>query len=120
MKIKSEKARLKAIELLEKEAREEGYWARKKIAEYFAENDQENAFAMFLDMQLHKYPFNRGPFAPENAEDVVTAASEIYGLNRADVGIIYSLTQELSATSGPRIRRALRDFSNLQKNLHEK
>ena len=101
MKIKSEKARLKAIErranILEKKAKDDpaGKWAKEKLDESFAEDECANAYAMFIDMLLHTYPFDRDPFAPENVENVGTAVGEKYGFEWAEVGIISDIANEL-------------------------
>jgi hypothetical protein len=76
MKIKGEKARLKAIERrakwFEKMVKENPSmkWAKGEIDEYFAEEEHANAYAMFLDMLTNNYPF-AGTSLPENIIDIV-------------------------------------------------
>ena len=101
MRIKSEKARLKAIErrakILEKKAKDDpaGKWAKEKLDESFAEDECTNAYAMFIDLMTHSHPFDRDPFAPENAENVGTAVREKYGFDWAEVGIMVDMINEV-------------------------
>jgi len=102
MKIKSEKARLKAIErrakVFEKKAKDDpaGKWAKEKIDESFAEDECANAYAMFIDMGLHSYPFDRDLFAPENVENADNTVREKYGFELAEIEFMSDILIELS------------------------
>jgi len=96
MKIKSEKARLKAIERrakwFEKKAKDDKIikLAKERISESFVEDEFVNAYAMFIDLLTHSYPFV-GPSIPENIGDL---AREKYGFDWMEVEIMLGIIDE--------------------------
>ena len=99
MKMKSEKARLKAIERrakwFEKRAKDDPVikLAKEKIDKSFAEDEYANAYAMFTDLITHSYPFVGllGLSIPKNVSD---AAREKYGFDWSDVEFMFNIVNE--------------------------
>jgi len=98
MKIKSEKARLKAIERrakwFEKMVKDDKTikLAKENIDELFSEDEYANAYAMFADLLMHNYPF----MSSAVPEDVITIVREKYGFDRVDVEIMLDILHEAS------------------------
>jgi len=98
MKIKSEKARLKAIERrakwFEKRAKDDPVikLAKEKIDESFAEDEYANAYAMFIDLLMHSYPF----VSPLVSEDEIDVVREKYGFDWVEVEIMLDIKYKAS------------------------
>ena len=98
MKIKSEKACLKAIERrakwFEKMVKDDKTikLAKENIDELFSEDEYANAYAMFADLLMHNYPF----VSSAVDEDVITVVREKYGFDWVDVEIMLDIRYEVS------------------------
>ena len=96
MKIESEKARLEAIERrakwFEKRAKDDPVikLAKEKIDEAFVEYEYVNAYAMFIDMLMHRYPFMN----PLVSEDEIDVVREKYGFDWVEVEIMLDIKNE--------------------------
>ena len=96
MRIKSEKARLKAIERrakwFEKMAKEEPLmgWAKGKIDKYFVDDEYANAYAMFLDLVTNNYPF----VETSTDKDVIDVVREKYGFDWIEIDIMIDMIDD--------------------------
>jgi hypothetical protein len=96
MKIKSGKACLKTIKRratwFEKRAKDDPVikLAKEKIDEAFVEDEYVNAYAMFIDMLMHRYPFVN----PLVSEDEIDVVREKYGFDWVKVEIMLDIKNE--------------------------